>query len=113
MSRTELWEAPKDSPVEGHVAFTVDDDETVRLPYVLVTQMLRDAGLRRKINTDHGVRYSLRAREAPAAPRSSQPLHAPQPPAGYRWLTSRECHGSDQPCPRCSPDSPERRVGKV
>lgn len=109
MSRTELWEAPKGAPVDGHVAFTVDDDETVRLPYILVTQLLREKGLRRKISTDHGVRYSLQpADTAPPAPPVGH-----RPPPGFRWLTPRECHGGSDYCRECSPNSPQRRVTKT
>lgn len=105
MSRTELWEARKDAPVTGHVGFTVDDDEHVRLPYTMLATILQSAGLRRKINTDHGARLSLR----PLDPTAPAPADS-RPPPGYRWLSPRECHGSDQFCPQCSPDSPERRV---
>lgn len=112
MSRTELWEAPKDAPVDGHFAFTVDDDEHVRLPYTLLVTLMQSAGLglRRKITTHHEPRWSIHP-AAPPAPRTTAG-HGTQytAPAGYRWLTPRECHGSDQPCDRCSPDSPERRV---
>lgn len=107
MSRTELWEAPKGTPLTGHVAFTVDDDEFVRLPYTMLASILQSSGVRRKVNTDHGARISLR----PADP--EPPPKRGEPPAGYRWITPRECHGSDQPCDRCSPTSPERRVATI
>jgi hypothetical protein len=119
MSRTELWEAPKDAPVEGHFAFTVDDDEHVRLPYTLVVTLMQSAGLglRRKISTPHEPRWSIH----PAAGHGIPPTRTTAPsgpgdrtaPPGYRWVTPRECHGTDQPCDACSPDSPERRVARL
>lgn len=114
MSRTELWEAPKGAPVEGHFAFTVDDDEHVRLPYTLLVTLMQSAGLglRRKITTHHEPRWSIHPVSAPVQ------THAPSaltgdgslPPPGYRWLSPRECHGNDAFCSSCSPRSPQRRV---
>lgn len=107
MPRTELWEAPKGAPVTGHVAFSVYGEEggaeTVTLPYPVLTLLLNQLGLRRKISTHHEVRYSLQ-------PAGRDPK---DPPPGYRWVSPRECHGSDVFCPRCAPDSPERRVAPV
>lgn len=116
MSRTELWEAPKGAPVEGHFGFTVDDDEHVRIPYTLLVTILQTAGLglRRKITTHHEPRWSIHPAAAPApAPITHAPsgvANGRTAPPGYRWLTPAECHGGDTVCRLCSPDAPERRV---
>lgn len=114
MSRTELWEAPKDAPVEGHFAFTVEDDEHVRIPYTLLVTLMQSAGLglRRKITTHHEPRWSVHPKAAPltTAPSSLGNGGGTPPPPGYRWVTPQECHGNEAFCTSCSPRSPQRRV---
>lgn len=103
MSRTELWEAPKGSRLDGHVAFSVGEDDHVRLPYTMLASILQTAGLRRKITTHHEPRLSLH-------PADTTPVGERAAPPGYRWIRPRECHGSDTYCDVCSPNSPERKV---
>ena len=114
MSRTELWEAPKDAPVDGHFAFTVDDDEHVRVPYTLLVTLMQSTGLglRRKISTPHEPRWSVQPKHAPA-PVATPLRTAPSgvqndrmPPPGYRWMTPAECHRGDTPCRDCAPRLP-------
>lgn len=107
MSRTELWEAPKGSRLTGHVGFSIDANENVTLPYTALATILQHAGLRRKITTHHEPRISIHPTDD--LPAATQSVGAPPPP-GYRWLTPRECHGSDAYCPRCDPASPDRRA---